>query len=258
MPELPDLQVFSSNLTKELAGKKLEKIQVLKSANIDVPASRLKKTLEGQPLKAVYREGKELRFAFKNKNVLGLHLMLRGKLMWTDTQKPPAHTLLQFNFKGGKRLAVTDFQRKARVSLNPRETGVPDALSKQVTPAFWKEQLQSKAKIKNLLLDQHIVRGIGNAYADEILWQSRISPFSVSSKIPAGKIKALAKSVKQVLTKAEKQVRKAEPGIIGGEVRDFLLIHNPKKKESPTGSAIKKKRSGGRKTYYTDEQELYS
>lgn len=107
------------------------------------------------------------------------------------------------------------------------------------------------------MLDQKNIKGIGNAYADEILWDSLIDPSSVSNRIPDNKIKALAKSVKTVLLNAIKQILKTHPDIISGEVRDFLNIHNSKKKQSPGDAPIKQKMIGGRKTYYTDEQELF-
>jgi formamidopyrimidine-DNA glycosylase len=116
---------------------------------------------------------------------------------------------------------------------------------------------KSKAIVKSVLLDQHIIRGIGNAYADEIFWDARISPFSISNKIPDAEIKALLKSIKNVLQKAEKSIIKSNPDIISGEIRDFMLIHNSKKEKSPTGAAIQVKSVGARKTYYTDEQKLF-
>ena len=258
MPELPDLQVFSQNLGKQLAGKKLDRINVSKKAKTNVSAAALKKALQGQKLKSVYREGKELRFAFGNKNVLGLHLMLRGKLAWINEEGEIKNMLLELFFSDGKALALSDYQYNARINLNPEEANAPDALSSAVNEKFWKQKLQTRATIKNLLLDQQVVRGIGNAYADEILWDAGISPFSISKEIPAAKIKALAKSVKKVLKNAEKQIKKAEPGIIGGEIRDFLLIHNSTKKQSPTAATIQQKTTGGRKTYYTAEQELFT
>lgn len=256
MPELPDLEVFSHNLDAELSGKRLDKIAIQKSAQLNVPAAKVKKALEGQKLQKVYREGKELRFSFANRQILGLHLMLRGRLHWLDDKEPPKYMLASFAFAKGKQLALTDHQRRAALTLNPPASRVPDALSKQVTERFLADILQSRAAIKNVLLDQKSIRGIGNAYADEILWDARISPFSISNKIPRPKIKALLRSIRSVLKKAQQQIRKAEPGIIGDEVRDFLLIHNPKKKQSPGGATIKKT-SGARKTYYTGEQVVY-
>ncbi len=97
----------------------------------------------------------------------------------------------------------------------------------EMNTSFLKETLSAKKTvIKTILLDQHIIRGIGNAYADEILWEAGISPFSVANKIPADKIKDLAAAIKKVLKDGEHQIKKEKPDIISGEVRDFLKIHN--------------------------------
>lgn len=138
---------------------------------------------------------------------------------------------IYFNDETG--IAITDFQGMALLSIKPEEKDSPDALSKNVTAAFLKKKLSAKRKtIKDVLLDQNIIKGIGNAYADEILWDAGISPFSVSNKIPGDKICVLAKSIKNVLTSAQKSILKHHPDIIAGEVRDFLLIDNPKKNKS--------------------------
>ena len=112
-------------------------------------------------------------------------------------------------------------------------------------------------EIKNILLDQNIIRGIGNAYSDEILWQTGISPFSKANAIPVEKIKELAKNIKKVLKNATNKIYKNHPDLIHGEVRDFLDIHTKKKLKSPTGATIKIADRGMLKTYYTDEQVLY-
>jgi formamidopyrimidine-DNA glycosylase len=258
MPELPDLQVFSRNLTKTFVGKTLKQIKVPVSKRLNVSIPKLKSTLEDQKLTAINRVGKELYFEFKDGNVLALHLMLRGKLYAFEETNEEKYTIIELHFSEGSGLAMTDFQGQATPTLNPEERDAPDALSKKMTSNFLKEQLaKSKAVVKNLLLDQHVIRGIGNAYADEILWDAGISPFSISNKIPADKVKDLLKSIKNVLKKAEQSILKTHPAIISGEVRDFMLIHNSKKEKSPTGAAIEVKTAGARKTYYTKEQTLY-
>ena len=253
MPELPDLQVFSSNLTKKLAGKKLEKIRIINKRKLKIPEKKFK-VLEKQKLMKVYREGKELRFVF-NKNILGLHLMLKGNLYFFEKKNEHKYTIAELVFKDTG-LAVTDYQGMAAVTLDPVEKKSPDALNLDVK--YLKEKLsKSRTIIKKVLMDQNMIRGIGNAYADEILWEASIHPESVSGKIPGDKIKALAKAIKKVLQRAEKQILKKDPGIISGEVRDFLDIHNSRKKESPSGATIHQKMIGGRKTYYTNEQQLF-
>ena len=106
-------------------------------------------------------------------------------------------------------------------------------------------------------MDQHVIRGIGNAYADEILWDAGISPFSAGNKIPPEKIKTLVKSIKKVLKDAEKKIKKTHPNLISGEIRDFLVLHHSKLKKSPTGAIIETGEINKRKTYYTNEQVLY-
>ncbi|HYF31547.1 MAG TPA: DNA-formamidopyrimidine glycosylase family protein [Chitinophagaceae bacterium] len=257
MPELPDLQVFSQNLQKKLAGKKVKKVVIGNAKKLKASANMLKKSLEKQVVKKVYREGKELHFQFGNGDVLGLHLMLKGRLYLFEGKNEQKYTIIELQFDDGTGLALTDFQGQATPTLNPEEREAPDALSTAVNYSFLKKALQTKATIKNLLLDQHVIRGIGNAYADEILWKAGISPFSIANKIPDNKIKSLASAIKSVLKNAEKQIRKSDPDIISGEVRDFLDIHNSKKKSSPTGATIEHAVVGSRKTYYTKEQELY-
>src|SRR5947208_15655013 len=120
MPELPDLEVFSSNLRKLFKGKVLTRFQMVNSKRTKTPASRFKKALEKSKLKDVYREGKELRFSFSNGNVLGLHLMLHGLLKLFDEKNNSKSTIAEMLFDNGKGLAVTDFQGMATLYLNPK------------------------------------------------------------------------------------------------------------------------------------------
>lgn len=258
MPELPDLEVFSHNLDRQLSGVQLTEITVKNQKKVNVPAKELNETLQKQKVQKIYRAGKELYFEFENKAVLSLHLMLNGELLLDKNMDIPKYTIVALNFKNGKTLALTDFRGLAKATLNPVEDDAPDALAKEADKAFFEKILsKKKAIIKNILLDQHVIRGIGNAYADEILWEAGISPFSEANKIPVSKLNDLAKAVKHVLENAVKQIFKSNPDIISGEVRDFLKIHNPKKKHSPSGVEIQMVKTGARKTYYTDEQELY-
>ncbi|TSD67458.1 Fpg/Nei family DNA glycosylase [Inquilinus sp. KBS0705] len=258
MPELPDLQVFSHNLNKRLAGKTVKQITVHKAPKLNVTHQQLADTLQGQKLDRVYRDGKELYFKFSKGDILALHLMLNGKLFLFEGKNDNKYPIIELLFTDDSGLALTDYQGIANPTLNPEEKEAPDAIAPEAGPDYLKQRLaKTKTNVKAVLLDQKIIRGIGNAYADEILWDARISPFSVSNKIPKDKVDDLAGSIRSVLKHAEEQIIKAKPDIIAGEIRDFLNIHNSKKKHSPTGAEILMKDTG-RKTYYTNEQELFN
>jgi formamidopyrimidine-DNA glycosylase len=258
MPELPDLQAFSINLNKKLADKRIKEI-VVNTKKLNVTAAVINEKLKGQHLKSVFRVGKELHLEFEKGDILGLHLMLHGELFLVHENETVKFSVIELVFSDDWKLVLSDFQKQATPTLNPEEVETPDALSPQVDSTFLKSILSTKkAVIKNMLLDQHVIRGIGNAYADEILWDARISPFSVSNQIPEEAVERLAKSINGVLRHAEKQILKEQPDIISGEIRDFLKIHKAKQIESPTGGKILVKKTGARKTYYTEEQILYN
>jgi len=255
MPELPDLEVFAANLEKRFKNKTLEKLDVAVSKKLNVPEKKLKEALEGHQLQSVLREGKTLQLHFGGGNVLGLHLMLHGEIQLIEHDDAVKFKIIEFHFRGDNSFALTDFQKQATPTLNPEPVTVPDALSKEFSLSYFKQVLAKKSvQIKKILMDQKIVRGIGNTYADEILWQARVSPFSIAKAIPEAKVKELYQAVEEVLRKEIMNLTKAIPDSFNAEVRDFLKIHNPKLKESPTGHEIIVDKNAGRKTYYTIEQ----
>ena len=259
MPELPDLQVFRKNLEKKFAGKKLIKITVTGSKiKVKLPEAALKK-LEGKKLEGINREGKELFFVFEGDQTLAFHLMLNGEFHLFNESNNYKNKILDLLFEDKTGLALTDWQQYANVKLNPEIPKVPDAFSKEFNEEYLEhgfKKYKSK-RIKDLLIDQKFVRGIGNAYVDEILWDTKIHPLSKAGKIPIEVIKELYKSINKVLVDAEEEITKRDPEIIRGEIRDFLKVHNSKFTHSPTGGIIKKENIGSRITYYTDEQILY-
>lgn len=257
MPELPDIQVFSTNLKSIFAGKTLDKIKVLNGDKLKDTQQELSKNLEGKVLTDIYRSGKEIRFMFSNKVVLGMHLMLTGDIIPFEKTNERKSTIVELYFSNGKALALTDRMRNANVKLNPEDKKGIDALDKELNFKYLKSIFNRKAKIKNVMTDQQYIRGIGNSYSDEILWQVRISPFSTVNAIPDDKIKELATTIKKVLRTEVANIFKNYPGLIHGEVKEYMKIHSKDKTHSPTGAPIKIVQKGMMKTYYTDEQVLY-
>lgn len=256
MPELPDIEVFASNVKSKFAGKKITNVIVVNGKKITDSPEELTKRLCGKVLTDVYRSGKEFRFILADGTVMGMHLMLTGDLYPFEHKNENKFTVVEIHFEDGSGLALTDFMKNAHIKLDPVDKDGIDALSPKLDAKFLKTIFQRKGTVKNILLDQNIIRGIGNGYSDDILWVGRVSPYSTASAIPDKKIKDIAKAIKKVLTEATAKIHEAHPGLITGEAKEFLLVH--RQKESPTGHPVKIEKSGSRKTYYTDEQELYT
>ena len=180
MPEIPDLNIFCKNLSKRLIGKTLVELHVPITRKLKVPESALKESLEGQKLKAIVREGKELHFRFEQ-HTLGVHLMLHGTMYWFEEKNEQRFTVAQLLFEDGTGLAITDWQKAVILTLDPTLTKVPDAMD---IPTRYLQTALKKTDhpIKTVLTEGKVVRGIGNAYVDEILYAAKISPFSHAIK----------------------------------------------------------------------------
>ncbi|MCX2574082.1 DNA-formamidopyrimidine glycosylase family protein [Pedobacter sandarakinus] len=256
MAELPDLTVFAKILTKRFQGKVLETLDVSVAKKIKVTGTALKKALEGRELLNVEREGKTLQLIFSGSQVLGLHLMLRGELVLFDQDEPPRYQILGFHFEGGEAFSLVDLQKHATPTLNPEKIAVPDALDLQEKD-FLDLLARKRTTIKTLLMDQHLIRGIGNSYSDEILYQAGISPLSIAKAIPANHAKKLFKSIGETLRTAIEQIAKENGNELKGELRDFMHVHRSSMEKTDKGEKILSTKIGGRKSYYTAEQQLF-
>jgi len=257
MAELPDLTVFAQILTRRFKGKTLKEIDVKVAKKLKVSVDELRKALEGSKLNKVSREGKTLQFHF-GEHVLGLHLMLRGELETIEKDASlPKFTVFAFYFTGDEGFVVRDILKQATPTLDPEKAKAPDALD--ITETEFVALLSGRTKmIKEVLMDQKALRGIGNSYADEILWDARISPFSVASAIPPSKVKKLYGSLRSVLKDAIDFIAKENGDELKGELRDAMKVHGARIVKSPSGTEVLSEKIGGRTAYYTREQKLYS
>jgi len=260
MPELPDLTVYAENLAKAVVGKRVVRVECRLKKGLDVPPDELSRALVSRAITEIQRVGKELRIEFQGGAFLQIHLMLAGGFLLTSDKVAGdvGNSVLTVSFTDGSAMVVTDPKGWVKVALNPRsDVKAPDALNITADYLHAVFRKQPKMQVKAFLLDQNLVGGIGNAYADEILWQARISPKSAVGKLPPDVVEALVTSIPSVLKEAVEEIRKRRPGIISGEVRDFLKVHGPSLKRSPTGLPIIKEQILSKVTYYTDEQILY-
>ncbi|SDE62666.1 formamidopyrimidine-DNA glycosylase [Mucilaginibacter pineti] len=256
MPEIPDLNIFCTNLAKRLVGKKLASINILVHRRLKLPEADFKSALEGQTLTAINRIGKQLYFVFGETHILSVQLMLYGSMYWYEGENENKFTVATLEFAGGTGLAITDWQKAVILTLDPEISKVPDAM--ELPNNYLETALKKISKpIKTVLQEGKIVQGIGNAYVDEILYAANISPFSIANKIPQKQLNVLTKAIPEVLSDAEAHIRHNFPDTITEKERDFLKIHLPKHKLTPKGEEILVAEIAKRKTYYTAGQERY-
>lgn len=257
MPELPDLQVIAQNLDKIYSNKRLLNIKLADKAKMNVEPEEFNQLLVGKKVSNISRFGKEIKILFENDHTLSLHLMREGKFFKTD--KDIKNIILKLEFEEDRILVMSDFMGQAKVSLDSKVSDVPDPFSEQFTEEYLKQRLAGKKRtaIKAFLINQDNILGIGNAYADEILWETRLSPATKCGDIPDSIVDVLYKNINAVLETAVNKIKEIEPNILSGEIRSFMNVHNKDKKLSPTGYEILTDKVGGKITYFTEEQILY-
>jgi formamidopyrimidine-DNA glycosylase len=258
MPELPDLTVFAESLNQAVTGQQVTAADYHRPKRLNVPPELFCATLRGQQISSVSRQGKGLLFQLQKGERFFVHLMLSGGFRLTAGPDHGSAAIFTLTFADRKCLVLFDPRGLASVTLNPqRDHGAPDAL--EVDADYLKKVLQLKAKltVKECLIDQSLIAGIGNAYSDEILWHAKVAPRSLAGKLPNQAVLELAKAIPRVLREATDYIRRSNPGIMAGEVREHLAVHNPKAKQSPTGATIQTELVASKKTYFTQEQVLY-
>lgn len=257
MAELPDLTVYAKILSRKFKGKVLDTLHISLAKKLNVSAKTLKKALEGNELLEVAQVGKTVNFLFSGSQVLKIHLMLRGEYIFWDNDEPPKYQIMGFHFEGGEGFAVIDILKQAKITLNPTELNIPDIL-KMKFDYFKKQLISKKTNIKKLLMDQHIMQGVGNSYADEILYHAGISPKSIAGALPENEVEKLYNSIGIVLKRAIVDIENENVNELTGELRDFMQVHNPKLKSTLKGEIIRSEKIGGRKSYFTDSQKIFN
>ena len=260
MPELPDLEIFKTNIPARLTSKRLTGLHVFRMNKVSAPQSILLGELQGRELLGVGRFGKELLFDFGDKRIVAVHLMLNGQISVVSPEDVPKvkYKIFALEF-GNEALVFGDPGGLCTIKYKPPLSKTPDAFGDGFTMDYFLKAAKrnSMTNVKAFLIDQKVVRGIGNAYADEILWTARVSPFSMVGRIPGGVMAALYDAIGSVLRSAVESIWAVSPDIITGEERSFLKVHNKALKFTETGYPIRVERVASKTTYYTDEQKLY-
>ena len=261
MPELVEVETTRRDLSKVIEGKVINKVAVYLDKIVYNKKDFFIKTIEGQTVNKVKRRGKWLLFEL-DKNYIIIHFRMEGRfyLLPLDTKKDK-HDYVIFYFDDFS-LHYNDPRLFGKMEVIEKDEIDKFFLDKKLgleytdsnlTPKYLKEKFKSHhTDIKKLLLDQSFINGLGNIYADEILFESKISPKSYADKLSKNKLQEIIDNTKIVFERSLK-CKGTYPNIDGkkGTFENYLKVH--KRENEPCyecGTIIKKEKVGGRGTYY--------
>lgn len=267
MPELPEVEAVKRGLDQSIVGKRVTAIEVMWSKIIrhdDIEA--FKQSLIGQVCQRIDRRGKFLLIYFDT-HVLLSHLRMEGKYFLCDKEQPVhKHTHVILELDEQEELRYHDVRKFGRMELLEigQEFQHPSLakLGPEPTPATFsthviKEYLSGRTTaIKNILLDQRMVAGIGNIYADEILFDAYVHPEMSAAEITDEEIQQLYYSIISIMQAAIKAGGSTIRSYTNmfGEAGHYQVYHQVYGKDgescSRCGTIIEKTKVGGRGTHF--------
>jgi formamidopyrimidine-DNA glycosylase len=273
MPELPEVEAVARTLRPLLERRRIRCVHVLHPiATKPQNASQLARLAEGQRIRTVERKGKYILLTL-DRGVLTLHFRLDGQLVWfgnarkmlrrANQPEDGVHVDVALELDKGV-LGFADRRHFGRVhaweSLEScrslRELGV-DALSPEFRPRLFADLLgASKRPLKEFLLDQTRVSGIGNIYSSESLWHARLDPRRRANTLKPAEARHLHKAIVSVLTRALECCLHPAPDFRDPEwwfqgLESILRAYNREGKPCRRcGKPIQRIEQGGRSTYY--------
>lgn len=280
MPELPEVETVMRGLLPVLKGQQIEGVQ-LRRKDLRIPFPKgLKQSLEGQKILHLSRRAKYILIQLQDNNILVIHLGMSGRVSIIPPEQDydfQKHDHFIMNLTNGARIIYNDPRRfgmiflvgqdelethKAFAHLGPEPLG--NGFSGPVLAARLKNK---KVSIKQALLDQRVVVGVGNIYASEALYQAGINPTKRAELIKADKAELLVHSIRDVLTRAIaaggstlKDYRHAD-GELGYFQHSFTVYDREGElcpscqKAKSTQACIKKIVQSGRSTYYCSKTQ---
>jgi formamidopyrimidine-DNA glycosylase len=201
MPELPEVETLCRQLRGVAIGAKIRGV-IIRDAKLESPPE-----LNGGVIRSISRRGKFIHIHLRDGRILRLHLRMSGRLLWqNDAQSPltPDYSRLTMVFSNG-RLDLIDPRRFATfqvIDAAEDDHGPPDPLQDFNIKRLQKCAAARIVSIKAFLMDQHVISGIGNIYACEILHEAGIDPAKKAASLSPSQWKRIAKATTTILQKA--------------------------------------------------------
>ncbi len=267
MPELPEVETVKEKLKKEIVNTKIKHVIIKHKNIIEYPSvEEFSKLITNQTIININRRGKWLLFELDNYFLLS-HLRMEGKYNIKKVgEKLDKHDHVIFELNNNKELRYNDTRKFGKMYLKlkddiystlPLEKLGLEPDDNMLTINYLKEKLKNKTiPIKSSLLDQTIIAGIGNIYADEILFESKIHPEKKSNKLTNDELSRIIKNTNKIFIKAInaggttiKSYTSAE-GVHGEFQHKLKIYQRSGEKCIICKEEIKKIKVGGRGTYY--------
>jgi formamidopyrimidine-DNA glycosylase len=229
MPELPEVETVVVELRPNLVGRRILAADVLWPRTLATPdRTSFVQDLQGRQITGLRRRGKYLLFGLDSGDFLIVHLRMTGRLEIVPGDSPMRtgfHTRAWFDLSGGECLVFTDARKFGRIWLAHDPEALLGALGPE--PLDWEFDAallggrirRRRVAIKALLLDQSVVAGIGNIYADEALFLAGIHPLRPGASLCDDEVERLHAAIRQVLREAISQQ--------GTTLRDYRPPYSP-------------------------------
>lgn len=272
MPELPEVQTIVNDLKDKINHKKIVGINILDGVNIkNISSEQFADKLLCSTIVDVIRRGKMIDIQLDGNLHILIHLKMTGNFSYTENEPDlHKHSKLLFAFNDDSKLIFSDIRKFAVVMLVNSDflKNIPyiakmglEPFSKEYTlENFTKKVLRYKNRnIKNFLLDQHIIVGLGNIYASEVLFDTRINPYRNVDSLKKKEIKALFESIKRILNEAIKAKGttfsdyKDLSGNLGSFQNNLKVYKKDSQKCVNCNNIILKIKQNGRSTFYCDK-----
>ena len=212
MPELPEVEAIKRVIEPQIQGLSIQSMDIRRSEVVAHPsADEFSQRLIGQTVDRMERRGKFLLICFRSGDRVILHLRMTGCLLFAPSGHPEEkHTHLVFQMENGCELRFSDTRRFGRFWLIQKDeedtySGIGKLGKEPSDPNFTAEYLLSrlakrKKAIKECLLDQSIIAGIGNIYSDEILFRAKIYPARPANSLTGEEWERLARIIPECLS----------------------------------------------------------
>lgn len=214
MPELPEVELVARALGRLVAGRRIARAKLVRAGLAPDTAPRVfASSLRGARIESVGRRGKHILMRLDNERVLITHLRMTGRFLYLpETASLPKHTHAIFHLDDLRRLIFTDQRHFGMMKVVPEaqlseakelRQLAPEPFSDDFTPAYLRSALaRSRRTLKETLLDQKRVLGLGNIYAAEVMFKARINPSVIAAELHHRRIARLHRAVLEVLSES--------------------------------------------------------